>query len=132
MPQPSLNSTCQPTATNPRRPSISPAAISDSPRPQDPAFALSELEASRLRTLQERYASIPFPVAIAMVKRASNGPVGAALYQLENALDQLNDLPDFDTLSGSEVRMLDVTLHLISKRIAELQNSLNRVWGSHS
>ena len=112
----------QPTAAPSNPKALTPAAPPDS--------SLTQVEANRLHALLDRYASVPMPVAVAMIKRASQGPVGVALNQLETALDQLNNLPDFETLSGSEVRMLDVALYLINTRIAELQNSLNRVWGS--
>ncbi len=93
---------------------------------------LSDIEARRLQVLLERFSSLPLPVAVAMVKRASDGSVGSVLNQLEAALDQLNSLPNLQGLTGSEVRVLDVTLHLISTRIAELQNTLNQVSGAGS
>ncbi len=94
-------------------------------RAQEP---LDDIRARRLRALLDRYPSLPMPIATAMINRAAEGPVGLALTQLEQALGQLNDLPDLNTLSGSEIRMLDVTLNLISSRITELQNLLNHVW----
>ncbi len=94
--------------------------------------SLSDVEARRLQALLERFGSLPLPIAVAMVKRASDGPVGIVLNQLEAALDQLNGLPELQGLTGSEVRVLHVTLHLISTRITELQNSLNQVSGAGS
>ncbi len=118
---PSLNSPATDTSSKPTRTS-SKEAMTESP--------LTPIEARRLQALLEQFPSLPAPIANAMVKRAGQGPVGSALTRLEEALGQLNELPDLRELSGSEVRVLDVTLRQIGDRVAELRNSLNRVWSS--
>ncbi len=93
---------------------------------------LSDVEVQRLQALLNKYPSLPLPIATAMVKRAANGPVGSALNRLEEALNQLNDLPDLGSLSGSEVRVLDVILDQITSTVANLRNSLNQTWSQRS
>ncbi len=85
----------------------------------------------RVDTLREAYPTIPLPVAIAMVERASQEQWGLVLTRLEDALDELNQVEDFEKLSGSQLRLLDVILCRIGSHISNLRarlqiNSENR------
>lgn len=78
----------------------------------------------RVQALREAYPTIPLPVALAMLQRASHGLLGIILGRLEDSLGELNALGDFDKLSGSQIRVLDVILSQIVVRISELRAEL--------
>lgn len=78
----------------------------------------------RVQGLREAYPTIPVPVAVAMVERASDGPIGVILGRLEDALSELNAIGEFYKLSGSQIRVLDVVLSQIVVRVSELRAEL--------
>lgn len=78
----------------------------------------------RVEALSEAYPTIPLPVAIAMVERASQEQWGIVLTRLEEVLDELNRVEDFEKLPSSHLRLLDVTLCQIDSRISDLRAKL--------
>lgn len=91
-------------------------------------YPLDSMISRRVQGLRDAYPTLPLPVAIAMVERASTEPMGLILGRLEDALDALNVLGDFGKLSGSQLRVLDVILYQILARIADLRANLQLNW----
>lgn len=88
----------------------------------------SPIAQRRVRALLDVYPSLPVAIALAMVQCTTAEPMGLVLDRLEGALDGLDALPDFERLSGGQLRVLNVALVSIAARIADLQAKLNLVW----
>lgn len=78
----------------------------------------------RVVALREAYPTIPLPVALAMVERASLDRMGVILGRLEDTLGELDQLDGFEKLSGSQLRVLDVILGQVVARISRVRAAL--------
>ncbi|MBI5033337.1 MAG: hypothetical protein HZB51_22685 [Chloroflexi bacterium] len=80
-----------------------------------------------LSALLESDATLPRPVADAMVHNVARGPVGETLLRLEQALMHLESL-NLDDLAGSEARTILAVLIAMDRRVNALQFKIRQLW----
>ena len=82
-----------------------------------------------LSALLQLDATLPRPVAEAMVRNVARGPLGNTLSHLEEALTQLESL-NLDDLAGSETRTVLAVLIAMDQRVNALQSKIRQLWNS--
>lgn len=82
-----------------------------------------------LSALLELDATLPRPVADAMVRNVARGPLGETLRHLEQALMHLESL-NLDDLAGSEARTVLAVLIVMDQRVVLLQSKIRQLWNS--
>lgn len=80
-----------------------------------------------LAALLESEATLPRPIADAMVQNVARGPLGETLRHLEQALMHLESL-NLDDLSGSEARTVLAVLMAMDRRVNALQFKIRQLW----
>ena len=82
-----------------------------------------------LSALLQLDATLPRPVADAMVQNVARGPLGETLRHLEQALIHLESL-NLDDLAGSEARTVLAVLIVMDRRVVALQSKIRQLWNS--
>jgi len=80
-----------------------------------------------LSALLELDATLPRPVADAMVRNVARGPLGETLHHLEQSLMHLESL-NLDDLAGSETRTVLAVLIAMERRVNALQLKIRQLW----
>jgi hypothetical protein len=80
-----------------------------------------------LAALLRSEATLPCPVASAIVENVVKGPLGDSLRQLEQALIHLESLRA-ENLTGSEARAILAILVHLNDQVAQLQTRIRRLW----
>ena len=80
-----------------------------------------------LSALLESDATLPRPIASAMVRNVARGPLGETLRHLEQALVHLESL-NLDDLAGSEARTVLAVLIAMDRRVNALQFKIRQLW----
>lgn len=95
-----------------------------------PSPSVSEQDAITqlwLAALLESEATLPRPIAGAMVQNVARGPLGETLRHLEQALMHLESL-NLDDLTGSEARTILAVLMAMDRRVDALQSKIRQLW----
>lgn len=82
-----------------------------------------------LSALLQLDVTLPRPVADAMVRNVSRGPLGDSLRHLEEALTQLEAF-SLDELAGSEARTVLAVLVAMDLRVIALQSKIRQLWNA--
>ncbi len=80
-----------------------------------------------LDALLQSEATLPRPVASAIIENVAKGPLGEPLHQLEQALIQLESVRP-DDLTGSEARAILAILMHLSQQAGQLQVAIRQLW----
>jgi len=72
-------------------------------------------------------ATLPRPVAQAMIQNVTRGPLGEPLGRLEESLSRLEGIRP-EQVTGSEARTILAILIQMDRRVAELQVKLRQAW----
>ena len=80
-----------------------------------------------LAALLQSEATLPRPVASAIIENVAQGPLGDLLRQLEQTLIRLESIPPED-LTGSEARAILAILVHLNNQVAQLQTRIRQLW----